>query len=192
MQSVYLIRHAKTRANKEGRLCGKTESELLENEYEIRKILMSKIIALTDPAVISSPRKRTYITAKSLGYEVLTEEGLSEFDFGNFEGMTHSEIMKEYPDLFSQMYADTENFRYPGGEDKKTFFSRVSETYEKIRERCRNNDEIVVVSHAGVIQALISYILTGADSLYWNFVINNCTVIKIYYCEGTPVIEYIK
>ena len=113
-------------------------------------------------------------------------------DFGNFEGMTHSEIMKEYPDLFSQMYADTENFRYPGGEDKKTFFSRVSETYEKIRERCRNNDEIVVVSHAGVIQALISYILTGADSLYWNFIINNCTVIKIYYCEGTPVIEYIK
>ena len=92
MQSVYLIRHAKTRANKEGRLCGKTESELLENEYEIRKILMSKIIALTDPAVISSPRKRAYITAKSLGYEVLTEEGLSEFDFGNFEGMSSSFI----------------------------------------------------------------------------------------------------
>ena len=168
------------------------KKSIFENEYEIRNTLMSKIMTLNDPAVISSPRKRAYITAKSLGYEVLTEEGLSEFDFVDFEGMTHGEIMTEYPDLFRQMYADTENFRYPGGEDKKTFFSRVSETYKKIRERCRNNDEIVVVSHAGVIQALISYILTGADSLYWNFVINNCTVIKIYYCEGTPVIEYIK
>lgn len=192
MQSIYLIRHARTQANLKGALCGKTESELIDSQNDIKNQILAKIGEFGDPVVISSPRKRAFFTAESLGFEVVVEDGISEFDFGDFEGMTHNEIEMEFPELFKKLYGDSENFKYPGGEDKKSFFSRVVHSYEIIKEKYKDVNEIVIVSHGGVIQALISYILLENDSLYWNFKIDNCTVIKLYYCGGVPVIEYIK
>jgi len=192
MQSIYLIRHARTQANLKGILCGKTESELIDSQNDIKNQILSKIGKFGDPVVISSPRKRSFFTAKSLGFEVVVEDGISEFDFGDFEGMTHDEIKMKFPELFQKLYDDSENFKYPGGEDKKIFFSRVTHSYEIIKEKYKKSNEIVIVSHSGVIQALISYILLKNDSLYWNFKIDNCTVIKLYYCEEVPVIEYVK
>ncbi|MGB5823909.1 MAG: histidine phosphatase family protein [Proteocatella sp.] len=192
MQSIYLIRHARTNANRTGRLCGKSESELLDSEDVIMNEISNKIEKFTNPVVISSPSMRAQITAKTLGYEVMTNEGLHEFDFGDFEGMTFKEIEDNHPEEFHQICENGINYKYPNGEGLEVFINRVSLAYEDIIKAYGDKDEIVIVSHGGVMQALISYILTKSDALYWNFKIKNCMVVKIYYCEEFPVIEYMK
>lgn len=192
MQSLYLIRHARTNANSTGRLCGKSESELLDSKDVIMNEILNKIEDLRNPVVISSPSKRAQITASTLGYEVVTDKGFHEFDFGDFEGMTFEEIERQHPDEFQQICENGFNYNYPNGEGLQVFIKRVSCAYENIKKQYGDKNEIVIVSHGGVMQALISYILTKGDTLYWNFKIKNCMVVKICYCEEFPVIEYIK
>jgi len=192
MQSIYLIRHARTDANRTGRLCGKSESDLLDSEDVIKNEISSKIEELKNPVIISSPSMRAQITANTLGYEVIMNEGIHEFDFGDFEGMTFKEIEDQHPEEFQQICENGAVYKYPNGEGLEVFINRIASAYEDIVKAYGYKDEIVIVSHGGVMQALISYILTKSDALYWNFKIKNCMVVKIYYCEGFPVIEYIK
>lgn len=192
MQSIYLIRHARTKANRTGRLCGKSESELLDSKEVIKNELSEKLEKFKNPVVISSPSMRAQITAKTLGHEIVTNERLYEFDFGDFEGMTFKEIEENYPDEFHRICEMGSNYKYPNGEGLKGFINRTALAYEDIIKDHVDKEEIIIVSHAGVMQALISHILTKSDALYWNFRIKNCMVVKIYFCEGFPVIEYMK
>lgn len=192
MQYIYLIRHAKTEANKSGMLCGKTETELIESVEDIKFKLISKIGDLENALVISSPLKRARVTASVFDKDVIVEPGFCEFDFGDFDGKTFDYIKNSYPDEFEKLLKEGNNYQYPNGENIKSFLSRISKTYLESIEKYKDQENIVIVSHSGVIQILLSYILTGNESLYWNFKIENCCVVKLYYCENTPVIEYIK
>lgn len=192
MQSIYLIRHAKTKANKYGVLCGRTESEVIQSIEEIKNEIKPKLEPLKSPVIISSPLKRAVDTASVFERTVLTEEGFLEFDFGKFEGKSFEYIKQNHSKEFEKILKEGNDYQYPSGENLSSFLNRVSNTYDKVLEKYSNYNELVIVSHAGVIQMLLSYILAGDKTLYWNFRIKNCAVIKLYYCEGMPVIEYIK
>lgn len=192
MQSIYLIRHAKTKANKYGVLCGRTESEVIGSIEEIKNEIEPKLEPLKSPVIISSPLKRAVDTASVFERTIVTEEGFLEFDFGEFEGKSFEYIKQNHSKEFEKILKEGNDYQYPGGENLTSFLNRVSNTYNKVLENYSNYNELVIVSHAGVIQMLLSYILTGDKTLYWNFRIKNCAVIKLYYCEGMPVIEYIK
>ena len=54
------------------------------------------------------------------------------------------------------------------------------------------NKKILVVAHAGVIQALTSYYLFGNLDGYWKFKINNGSITKLHVMEdGYTYFEYI-
>lgn len=192
MQSVYLIRHAKTKANKYGVLCGRTESEIIGTIEDIKNEIEPKLETLKSPVIISSPLKRAVDTASVFERKIITDEGFLEFDFGKFEGKSFEYIKQNHSAEFEKLLEEGNDYQYPDGENLVSFLNRVSNAYDKVLEEYSNYKELVIVSHAGVIQMLLSYILTGDKTLYWNFKIKNCAVIKLYYCEGLPVIEYIK
>lgn len=192
MQTIYLIRHAKTKANTRGILCGRTESELLDSLDNIKQEISCKLDSLKNPLIISSPSERAQQTASIFDKKIIVNKGFREFDFGDFDGKTFEYIKQYHKEEFEKLLKDGNVYQYPNGENLDIFFHRVSKTYEATLLEYKNYKEIVIVSHAGVMQVLLSYLLSGSEALYWNFRIKNCAVAKIYYCEGMPIIEYIK
>lgn len=192
MQTIYLIRHAKTKANTIGILCGRTESELVDSLDDIKQELLCKLDNLKNPLIVSSPSKRAQDTASVFEKKVIIDEGFQEFNFGDFDGVTFEYIKQYHSEEFEKLLKDGNSYKYPNGEDLTTFFNRVSKAYESMLLKYENSKEIVIVSHAGVMQILLSYLLSGDEKLYWNFKIKNCAVTKIYYCDGMPILEYIK
>lgn len=192
MQSIYLVRHAKTQANSQGRLCGLTQSSILDEPEEIKNTILPKLGELKNAVVISSPSLRALDTAKTFYNDIVIEDDFVEFNFGNFENMTFKEIENLYPEEYQKLCMEGLRYSYPNGENISSFIQRISIALEKAISSYPKKEKIVIMSHSGVIQGLLSYLLCGDEKLYWNFKIENCMVAKFYFCEGMPVIEYIR
>jgi alpha-ribazole phosphatase len=86
----------------------------------------------------------------------------------------------------------TENFvnqRCPEGESYRDQFQRVASFWDAM---CRKHQEhVAVVTHAGVIRALLAYLLDIPlhKSLYVG--IDYGSVTKIHLIEDVPIIDYI-
>lgn len=188
MQSIYFVRHGKTAANLEGRLSGQTNSNLIQSKEDIEDKLKKTLKPKPGYKVYSSPSIRAQKTAEcfDINYEIL--EDFKELHFGLFEDLTFNEIKETYPEEFNKMINENVYYRFPQGESFAMVIARASNALAKIMEEEKEKD-IVVFTHGGVIQSLLSYYLCGNESMYWNFRIGNTSVTQIYFCDGLAVVE---
>lgn len=194
---VIFIRHGETDFNRARLYFGHLDPDLNETGIEqLRKakILFEKREKMPD-VVFSSDLKRCSQSMEILEIDeeiekILTED-LREINFGIFEGKTYEEIKSEYPEKVEKMINDWRNFKADRGESINEMMLRVAEKMNEIINQYRNK-KILVVAHAGVIQALISYYLFGNLDGYWKFKINNGSITKLYVMEdGYTYFEYI-
>lgn len=188
MQAIYLIRHGKTQANLEGRLSGHTDTDLVQDKLEITNKFKATLNPKPGYKVFSSPSIRAVETAKCFDsvYEIVEE--FKELNFGLFENLTFDEIKSIYPNEFEIMIKESVNYHFPEGESFAKLIARASKALTQILESDKEND-IVIFTHGGVIQSLLSYFMCGNESMYWNFRISNASVTKLYFCEGLPVLD---
>ena len=194
---VIFIRHGETDFNRARLYFGHLDPDLNETGIEqLRKakILFEKREKMPD-VVFSSDLKRCSQSMEILEIDEETEkiltEDLREINFGIFEGKTYEEIKNKYPEKVEKMKNDWRNFKADKGESINEMMLRVAEKMNEIINQYRNK-KILVVAHAGVIQALISYYLFGNLDGYWKFKINNGSITKLYVMEdGYTYFEYI-
>lgn len=150
---VYLVRHTRVRLPKN--ICyGQTDVDLaesFENEYiEIEK----KIPGRANMVCFSSPLTRCKILASKLfENNFQTDVRLMELYFGSWENKTWDEIGKDSFDLW---HADFVNNPTPNGESYRQLFKRVISFWEELVVSKKNT---TIISHGGVIRALLSFIL---------------------------------
>jgi alpha-ribazole phosphatase len=194
---VIFIRHGETDFNRARLYFGHLDPDLNETGIEqLRKtkILFEKREKMPD-VVFSSDLKRCSQSMEILEIDeeiekILTED-LREINFGIFEGKTYEEIKSEYPEKVEKMINDWRNFKADRGESINEMMLRVAEKMNEIINQYRNK-KILVVAHAGVIQALTSYYLFGNLDGYWKFKINNGSITKLHVMEdGYTYFEYI-
>jgi len=131
------------------------------------------------------------IITKKEGIEKILTEELRELNFGIFEGKTYEEIKNEYPDKVEEMRNDWRNFKVDKGESINEMMLRTAKKMDEIISGHKDK-KILVVAHAGVIQALISYYLFGNLDGYWKFRIDNGSMTKMHIMEdGYTYFEYI-
>ena len=124
--NLTFIRHGMTEGNIEKRYVGSRDeplSALGKSQVEDRACYYKD---LDDADVIfSSPMKRCRQTAEILfaGRELVIAEGLREYDFGEFEGKNHEELMsyQSYRDWLESDGA----YDLPAGEGMDNFRRRV-------------------------------------------------------------------
>ena len=175
---IIFIRHGETDFNRARLYFGHLDPDLNKTGVEqLRKtkILFEKREKMPD-VVFSSDLKRCSQSMEILEIDEEIEknltEDLREINFGIFEGKTYEEIKSEYPEKVEKMINDWRNFKADKGESINEMMLRVAEKMDKIINQHRNK-KILVVAHAGVIQALTSYYLFGNLDGYWKFKINN-------------------
>lgn len=158
---IYLTRHGQTLWNIEKRLQGRGNSPLTEQGIERAKELRDRIKYIHIDIIYSSPIERALTTANIIkgdkSIEVITDDGLMEMCFGDYEGQITDEVMKENPnwDISLIMKGNTE-LTAPNGENLAEVRDRVARTMNKIIEANRGKT-ILIVAHGITLKAIMYY-----------------------------------
>ncbi len=154
---ILAIRHGETGWNVEGRIQGQLDVPLNEmGRWQVNRLAL----AVTDEeidAVYSSDLLRAMETAQAVsrgcGLAVVTDVGLRERGFGEFEGLTYAEINARWPDVGERWRRRDPTFGAPGGETLDDFYARSIETATRLAAH-HPGQTIALVSHGGVMDCL--------------------------------------
>ena len=101
MGLFYLVRHGETKWNAVDRICGRSDVPLSEAGRRQAKRLAERLKPISFDALYSSPLKRAIDTARfiseRIGLEPVLDDSLVELDYGQWEGKTLQEIIKNDP-----------------------------------------------------------------------------------------------
>ena len=153
MINLIFIRHGATAGNLEKRYIGRTDEPLCEAGRE--QVLKLKEQELKADRIFVSPMLRARQTAELLfpGEQHSIAAGLSETDFGIFEGKTAAELSDspEYQAWVDSMCLDP----IPGGESVADFKKRCCEAFSRVLQTIPDNSSAAFVVHGGVIMAIL-------------------------------------
>jgi broad specificity phosphatase PhoE len=171
MPKFLLIRHGESVWNGERRIQGSRDPTLSQVGRRQADLLVRHLPAhVRGPvdAIYTSPLLRAAETAdriaSAMHLPVFQETDLREISLGAWEGMTVAEIQAVFPGHYEKWLQDPVAFPAPGGEPLYTFARRVEGALERMQQTHPGAD-IMVVSHGGVIKALLCFAL-GLDPRY--------------------------
>lgn len=154
---VTLIRHAETNANRVGRWQGSADSGISpQGENQLRALATRNGTAVPE-VLVASDLPRTMRTASVLGTPMPDPEW-REFGVGEWEGLTSAEINVRFPGQMAA-FLRGEAVAPGGGENMADFRGRVVEAFDSVLASIDNEGDAVVVTHAGVIWALMTHAL---------------------------------
>ncbi len=149
---LVLLRHGETEWARLGRHTSATEVPLTERGAEQARAAGELLSALNlrDPLVVTSPRRRAHVTAALAGLAGDHRwDALTEWDYGELEGMTTPEIQKQIPHWTVWTHP------CPGGETHDMVTSRADMVVHTCEAALVDRD-VVLVGHGHFSRALIA------------------------------------
>lgn len=166
-KQLILIRHGKTGYS--GRYIGSKNVPLSDKGREQIHFLKENNSILKAATIVASPMLRCRESCEILfsDQHIEFDENLQEIDFGRWEGLNFNEIV-----LKDSAYVDdwanwSPEFSFPEGESIGHFIGRVQQVADRIISLAE--DKVIVVTHGGVIRALLCYFLKLDPSHYLLF-----------------------
>jgi broad specificity phosphatase PhoE len=183
--TIFLVRHGQTDSNAAARFQGWSDVEINENGcFQARKAA-ERLSANAIDAVYTSPLKRTAKTAAFIaaghGLNPVVLPDLAEINYGDWEGKSRQEVGERWPELLWKMRNDPSGVAIPGGETFTGFSERCNQTFWQIVEE-QVGKQVVVVTHSGVIKAILVAILGGVTANWGKLDIDNASITTIKIC----------
>lgn len=186
---LYLLRHGETDENKNKVYYGSLDVSLNAKGIEQAQKTAKVLNGIEFDSIYVSERRRTIETAKIvLGDAAKTKNDrikkdlrINEINFGVFEGKNYENIKTDYPEEYRLWEKDWKNFCPPQGESYIDFYSRVKSFMEEVLES--QSENVLIVTHGGVIRTIYCFILEGNLDLYWKFSSRNgdMSIIRFEY-----------
>ena len=123
-------------------------------------------------------RQTIEYVAEQSGLKPIVDERLNEIDNGLIEGMADEAIQERYPEVWRGFRERSADFRFPEGETGEEARRRIAGFIEEKRQT-HASENIVVVSHEGLIRLLICHILGLPVYARWNFQVGFCGIMEI-------------
>ena len=156
---IHLLRHGVTKDNIEGVYCGITDTPLCEDGKDQLKQIKEEYIYPEGQFLFTSPLTRCKETAELLYPDLkpIVIDGLTEYNFGEFEGKTAEELHKKQPN-FEPWLKGVPGVRPPFGESNEDFANRVCSAFVKIVDGVikTGTEDLIIVTHGGVISTILS------------------------------------
>lgn len=185
--TLYLVRHASTAWNDEGRWQCLDDKPINDKGHVQAEAVSNEFLRLSEKLdfsrVYSSPLMRAKQTAgpiaKKLGLEVFVEPLLRELDCGLLSGLKLEEAKSRFSDFYSRLEGNWLDERYPDGETHREYVSRcVLPALDRIFDDNRDR-AVIAVTHAGFIRATIALIMgTPAEIPLRGLCVDNCAYFK--------------
>ena len=119
--------------------------------------------------IVSSPMRRCSAFAEKLadgcGLDLRIDDRFREVGFGCWEGLSPDEILARNPEDYEAFYRDPVRNRPAGAETLEDFGQRVAAALEDILSH-HKVQHVLVVAHAGVVRAVLGYVL-NTDPVAW-------------------------
>ncbi|GHV31982.1 alpha-ribazole phosphatase [Synergistales bacterium] len=179
---IFLVRHGKTDWNHELKCQGHSDTPLNgEGEAQARLAGWRFFGAVFDH-VYSSPLSRARRTAEIImegslsGKPIKNRDELREMGFGSWEGQSIPHIRETEKEGFERWLAAPFSNHPDGGETYDEIRSRVTSFADELKRR-DDYEKILVVSHGGILRALIAAMLNFDDmNLMWRMRLENCSI----------------
>jgi broad specificity phosphatase PhoE len=166
---LYLIRHAQTASSQIDAFNGQHELPLTERGRAQAKALGSRLTSVNFSAVYRSPLDRTRETgalvAPAFASQMMILPGLTEIDYGEWEGLSSQEAELKWPAEFIAWREDAEHHAPIGGETARRVADRALAALESIRVRHEESADasltgpVLAVSHKATLRILACALL---------------------------------
>jgi probable phosphoglycerate mutase len=172
----------KSRGNE--RFRGLTDLPLDETGHAQARAICRRLRDEPIAAIYTSPLLRTQQTAAPLAealfskqLPILPHDGLLDIDYGQFQGLTHTEASRAYPVEYRLWRASPSQVRFPEGEGLAQVRARVLALFEELTaapppshrdgeptlHKYESSDETVVLVGHQIANKVISCTLLGID-----------------------------
>jgi len=191
MIEIILARHGETDWNASERFRGRADITLNEAGRKQAEMLGEYLGREKIDFIYSSPLKRAVETAGAIAgrrkLEVNAVENLTDFHFGDWQGLSRSEVAEQYPELYRDWLDTPEQVKIPGGESLEDVRQRAVPFVEDAIMRC-GEGRIVFVSHRVVNKVLVCSLLGLDLSHFWNIRIDTCGLTRFDCGDGRLVL----
>lgn len=178
--NIYLIRHGRQSSP----LCN-VDVELAKEGRKQAELLGKRLEKYKVDGLYSSHLIRAVQTAEIINKYIKKEhkirENIREISFGEMEGKSNEYIREHFADFKKEQMKLEKDIPYPGGECGRDVFKRAMVTINEITQSDYEN--VVVVTHGGVIRALMAGLL-GLDlskKLLFAQLLENTSITQLCY-----------
>lgn len=190
MAKLILARHGETEWNVEKVFRGRADVNLNEVGIKQADLLGKHLCNWELEAIYSSPVKRALdtanIVARYMEVAVCIAEGLTDFDFGEWQSLSEQEVKRLYPAILNDWQSSPHKVRMPGGENLDDVTKRTAEVVDEVLSRHHGN--VLLVSHRVVLKVLICSLLGLDNSHFWNISQDVCGLTIFDYVDGRFVL----
>lgn len=179
MNDLLFIRHAETHMH--GTFCGQSDPPVnAAGRRQIQK-LTERLRTESIVTVFTSDLQRSVTTARALAQAFaipcITRSALREINFGQWEGLTWKEIEKLDTSMAQQLLETFPRMTPPNGESFETFEARVMAEVSYLLSQSPGG-LIAVVTHAGVMRAVLRTLCGLDDKTAWDMTKPYCCTFR--------------
>ena len=193
--TLILVRHGETEANVQQRWYGAMDAPLTERgrrQVAATAAAMAEINrCLPIDVFYVSPLPRAQATAGAIADAIhmrpQIENGLREFDLGDWEGRTFKDLHTS-EDLWGRWEADP-TFAPPNGESPASFSKRVEQAVQSLVSR-HPGQTILIVSHGALIGNILTRWLGDSPEDWRRWDPPNCSITIVQKPNATPGAEW--
>lgn len=180
---LYLVRHGTTTLNRENRYRGRRDIPLDAQGYQDAVDAARCLSRARLAAVYTGPLRRTIATAQIIADEGRVPDlrilhGLTNVDYGAWEGMTAEEAVMFDPEAYALYQTSPSRAVCPLGERLSDAQHRMMEAVQLIASRHRG-EAVVAITHAVMIR-LVFVQITGIDDETWRRPVGRGSVTAFY------------
>jgi len=178
MTKLMLIRHGDTDWNVGEIFRGRVDVELNEIGVKQAELLAKHLADERIAAIYSSPLKRALKTtetiAKPHSIDVTIAPGLIDFDYGEWQGLSHDTVKEKYRVLYDEWLNNPHLVKVPKGESLDDVRERVLRLIDRVI--IKHEGTVVLVSHRVIGKVLICALLGLDNSHFWNIRLDTCGI----------------
>jgi broad specificity phosphatase PhoE len=179
---LFAIRHGETAWSLSGQHTGTTDIPLTDNGRRLAERLRPVLAKETFALVLVSPLQRARETCRlaGLGDAAVIERDLTEWNYGEYEGLTPKEIHEMRPGWL--IFRDG----CPGGEAPEQVGARV----DRVIARARAADgDVALFAHGHVLRAFVARWIGSPASEGQHFLLDTGTLCILGYYRDVPAVK---
>lgn len=183
--NIYLVRHGELDWKDNIKKCiGITDKDLNENGVKnaelVGNFFKDKNIKRIYTSGLKRCKKTAQIISSILNIPYYIEGNLEEIDMGIWENKSFDYIKINYSEEYKQRGLNISDFRIEKGETFRECYERSKIIFKQLSEESYN-DNIIMISHSGVIKSIICFIENRHIDEVLNIKLDYGSIIQINY-----------
>lgn len=189
---LLLIRHGETEWNKLGKFQGCSDIALSENGIMQAEKLSKHLNGNFDYIYVSPlkrARKTAEIIAKNTAKTPVVVDNLREINFGEWEGLTLSEIKSNFKEEYIKWETDDKEGPICGGDlSLKRACIRAKDAMLSIVKK-HPHKKTIIVAHGGIIKAGLTGLFDWKLTMYHKILLSNTSICRLIFDDDlNPII----